>query len=214
MSLICQPTSEDTRHHLKKKCTIESRRDQEEGGELDSHEEASPEEIKSREVELGLTVGLLLLQLFSRINTSIVLASVHGLSGLFRAVSAVEPLTLLPPSHSVPVPNRPTRLCGRKATLNQTNGGAMDIVVVTLFCIAVGTAVAWCGGRCAMQDGHCLNILLFWRRSTTALVFRDGACFEVSLSYLPFSHSSPSLTGLLASVDVKQQRLSLKCSAE
>ena len=24
------------------------------------------------------------------------------------------------PSHSVPVPNRPTRLCGRKATLNQT----------------------------------------------------------------------------------------------
>ena len=31
----------------------ESRRDQEEGGELDSHEEASPEEIKSREVVLG-----------------------------------------------------------------------------------------------------------------------------------------------------------------
>ena len=30
----------------------ESRRDQEEGGELDSHEEASPEEIKSREVVL------------------------------------------------------------------------------------------------------------------------------------------------------------------
>ena len=31
----------------------ESRQDQEEGGELDSHEEASPEEIESREVELG-----------------------------------------------------------------------------------------------------------------------------------------------------------------
>ena len=31
----------------------EFRRDQEEGGELDSHEEASPEEIKSREVVLG-----------------------------------------------------------------------------------------------------------------------------------------------------------------
>ena len=31
----------------------ESRRDQEEGGELDSHEEASPAEIKRREVELG-----------------------------------------------------------------------------------------------------------------------------------------------------------------
>ena len=48
-----------------------------------------------------------------RLNTSIVLAAVHGLSGLFRAVSAVEPFTLLPPSHSAPVPNRPTRLCGR-----------------------------------------------------------------------------------------------------
>ena len=54
-----------------------------------------------------------------RLNTSIVLAAVHGLSGLFRAVSAVEPFTLSPPSHSVPVPNRPTRLCGRKATLNE-----------------------------------------------------------------------------------------------
>ena len=54
-----------------------------------------------------------------RLNTSIVLAAVHGLSGLFRAVSAVEPFTLSPPSHSVPVPNRPTRLCGRIAPLNQ-----------------------------------------------------------------------------------------------
>ena len=45
---------------------LESRRVQEEGGELDSHEEASPEEIKSREVVLGYRerVGLLLLQLF------------------------------------------------------------------------------------------------------------------------------------------------------
>ena len=42
------------------------------------------------------------------------------------------------------------------------NGGATDIVFVTLFCIAVGTATAWCGGRCAIPDGHCLiNILLF-----------------------------------------------------
>ncbi len=55
-----------------------------------------------------------------RPNTSIVLAAVHGLSGLFRAVFAVEHFTLSSPSHSVPVPNRPTRLCGRKATLNQT----------------------------------------------------------------------------------------------
>ena len=47
-----------------------------------------------------------------RLNTSIVLAAVHGLSGLFRAVSAVEPITLSP-SHSVPVPNRSSRLRGR-----------------------------------------------------------------------------------------------------
>ena len=48
-----------------------------------------------------------------RLNTSIVLVAVHGLSGLFRAVSAVEPFTLSSPSHSVPVPNRPSRLRGR-----------------------------------------------------------------------------------------------------
>ena len=89
----------------------------------------SPEEIKSREVELGLRVGLLSLQLFP-------------------------------------------------------NGGATDIVFVTLFCIAVGTAIAWCGARCAMPDGHCLNILLFWRRSAAALVFRVGTRF--TLLY-PFS---------------------------
>ena len=59
----------------------ESRQDQGEGGELDSHEEANPEEIKSKEVVLGLRAGLLLLQLFP-------------------------------------------------------NGGAMDIVFVTLFCSA------------------------------------------------------------------------------
>ena len=58
-----------------------------------------------------------------RLNTSIVLAAVHSLSGLFRAVSAVEPFTLSPPSHSDPVPNRPARFCGHKATLNQTVTG-------------------------------------------------------------------------------------------
>ena len=40
----------------------ESRRDQEEGGELDPHEEVSPEEIKSREVELGLRVASVISQ--------------------------------------------------------------------------------------------------------------------------------------------------------
>ena len=58
--------------------------------------------------------------------------------------------------------------------------------IVTLFCIAVGTATAWCGGRCAMSDGHRLNTLLFWRRSTADLVFRVGACFEVSLFFPHF----------------------------
>ena len=42
-------------------------------------------------------------------NTSIVLAAVHGLSGLFRAASAVEP------SLFRPLPNKPPRFCGRKA---------------------------------------------------------------------------------------------------
>ena len=55
-----------------------------------------------------------------------------------------------------------------------------------LFCVAVGTATVWCGGHCAMPDGHCLNILLFWRQSMAALVFLVGACFEVSLFCPPF----------------------------
>ena len=90
------------KHPLPSSSGIESRRDQEEGSELDSQEQASPEEIKSREVVLGWRDGLLLLQLFP-------------------------------------------------------SSGATDIVSVTLFCIAVRTATAWCGGRCAMPDGHCLN---------------------------------------------------------
>ena len=87
--------------------------------------QVSPEEIMSREVELGceswtsfasgcsstavqLTLSLWLpstavetataqctsrcaMARGHRLNTSIVLAAVHGLSGLFRAVSAVEP---------------------------------------------------------------------------------------------------------------------------
>ena len=52
--------------------------------------QVSPEEIQSREVELGLRAGLLSFQLFP-------------------------------------------------------NGGATDIVFLTPFCIAVGTAIAWSG---------------------------------------------------------------------
>ena len=86
--------------------------------------QVSTEEIKNREVKLGLKVGLLLFQLF-------------------------------------------------------LNSGATDIVFVTLFCIAVGTAIAWRGGCCTVLDRHCLNILLIWRWSTAALVFWVVACFEV-----------------------------------
>ena len=48
-----------------------------------------------------------------RLNTSIVLAAVHGLSGLFRAVSAVEPSLFhpLPPPPPIPDPNKPPRFC-------------------------------------------------------------------------------------------------------
>ena len=69
--------------------------------------------------------------------------------------------------------------------LQLLNEGATDIVFVTLFRIATGTVIAWYTSCCAMPSGHCLNILLFWRRSTAALVFRVGACLEFSL--LPFS---------------------------
>ena len=53
-----------------------------------------------------------------RLNTSIVLAAVHGLSGLFRPV--VEPSLSRPLAPSRPVPNKPSRFCGRKATWSQS----------------------------------------------------------------------------------------------
>ena len=53
-----------------------------------------------------------------RLNTSIVLAAVHGLSGLFSDGFRGRAFTLSSPSHSVSVPvsNRPSRLRGLKAT--------------------------------------------------------------------------------------------------
>ena len=102
-------------------------RDQEERGELDSQEEASPEEIKRRVVVLG-------------------------------------------------------------------------IVFVTLFCIAVGTATAWCCGRCAMPDGHLTSCCSGGGpRQPWSSGLAPVSRFHSSV---PFSHSSPSLIGLLASVDV------------
>ena len=49
-----------------------------------------------------------------RLNTSIVLAAVHGLSGLFRAVSAVEPFTLSSP----PLPTLFPSLIGHLASVD------------------------------------------------------------------------------------------------
>ena len=49
------------------------------------------------------------------------------------------------------------------------------------------SSCAWCGGRCAVPDGHCLSdILLLWRRSTAALVFRVGAVSRFHSSVPPF----------------------------
>ena len=79
-----------------------------------------------------------------------------------------------------------------------------------LFCIAVGTAIAWCGGRCAMPDGHCLNILLFHG----SLGLPGWRLFRGFTLLSPCSHSSPSLIGLLASVDVKQQKLTMSIGEE
>ena len=47
-----------------------------------------------------------------RLNTSIVLAAVHGLSGLFGAVSAVKP-SFFRPLPPVPIPNKQPRFCGQ-----------------------------------------------------------------------------------------------------
>ena len=53
-----------------------------------------------------------------RLNTSIVLTALHG---LFRAVSAVEPSFFRPHPTPVPVPNNPSRFCGRKAKCTRTH---------------------------------------------------------------------------------------------
>ena len=66
---------------------------------------------------------------------------------------------------------------GLLSLLQFPNGGATEIVFVTLFCVAVGTSIAWCGGHCAaMPDGHCLNTAVHCSRG-----LRVGACFTVSL---------------------------------
>ena len=59
------------------------------------------------------------------------------------------------------------------------NGGATDIVFVTLFCIAVGTVIL----RGAVPGSLPEHFVVL-----AALVFRVGACFEASLFYPRFPH--------------------------
>ena len=111
LSLICQPADirgHEALHHVIIICLVyipESRRDQEEGDELDSHEEA----ISQKGSRAGRWCW-----------------------------ARDRELDFFCLSHLFP------------------SGGATDIV--TQFCIAVGTAIAWCRGccSCAMPDGHCL----------------------------------------------------------
>ena len=86
------------------------------------------------------------------------------------------------------------------------NGGATDIVFVNQFCTAVETAIAWCCGRCAMPDGHCHNILCSGGGPRQPWSSRLAPVSRFHSS-VPFSHSSPSLMGLLASVTLSSQTL-------
>ena len=67
------------------------------------------------------------------------------------------------------------------------NGGATDIVFVTVLHSGWDSnCVVWQLLRNAGQTLPLINILLFWRLSTAALVFRVGACLEVSFFCPPF----------------------------
>ena len=57
-----------------------------------------------------------------RLNTSILLAAVHGLSGLFSGGFRGRAFNLSSPSHSVPVPNNPSRFRGLKEAMKKKNG--------------------------------------------------------------------------------------------
>ena len=73
-----------------------------------------------------------------RLNTSIVLAAVHGLSGLFRAVSAVEPSLFRPPP---PPPPKQPRFCGRKATWSVEGLSVFSLVLCVMACCWVTCTV-------------------------------------------------------------------------
>ena len=150
-----------------------------------------------------------------RLNTSIVLAAVHGLSGLFRAVSAVEPFTLSPPSHSVPVPNRPTRLCGRKATLNQRWGVRLvsgRTSVRYRFGCPLSSERLWFVDTVLWLCPSLPTETLKWLSSLPILMQEPFWWWQCSdryiISLFPYLHTlfppfSPSLISPMVSVDVK-----------
>ena len=99
-----------------------------------------------------------------RLNNSIVLAAVHGLSGLFRAVSAVEPsfsFSFFPPSPPLPIPNKQPRFCGRKAIWSRH------------FCLSLRTVFTGLGPSGMWTNQFDLNYSNDWFKSKVTRVLPD-----------------------------------------
>ena len=142
---------------------------------MELHPQVSPDEIISRDMELGceswtsfvsgcsstavhdivlvtlpstavetavaLCTGCWAMAREHHLNTSIVLAAVHGLSGPFLVISAVEPSLSCPlppppppPHPSIPVPNKQPHFCGRKAIWSSN---AYHLTVTCVVCLHV-----------------------------------------------------------------------------
>ena len=78
-----------------------------------------------------------------RLNTSIVLAAVHGLSGLFRTVSAVEP------SLSRPLPTLSPSLIGHLASVEVKQHESKPAASLFPQCPCRGRLFVCCCGRCS-----------------------------------------------------------------
>ena len=61
----------------------------------------------------------------------------------------------------------------------QSSGLKLDIIIDS-------SSILFNNKKLKKSRGLVLNIVLFWRRSTAALVFRVGVCPEVSLFFPPF----------------------------